>query len=95
MGDVLQEAGLSNIWVSTDEEGSRVGVDGGKTSQMASDLLQVYKRISHALADCGHATECGSFQLLALVKRLPIFKKSDIISSCQSINITYEDLRIN
>lgn len=92
MGDVLEETGFTDIGVSTDEKSSCVWVDGGKTAQMASDLLEVDERIFHALADRGHATEGGSLQLFALVQRLSILEQSDIIAGYQIVSIPFEDL---
>jgi len=79
-GDVLEEAGLSYVWVPADKECSGVWIDCWKTSQMLTDLLQVKKRVFQAFADCGHATEGRSLEVLALEEGLAILQQSDVVS---------------
>jgi hypothetical protein len=79
-GDASEEAGLSNVGVTADEQGPGVGVDGRKTAEMLADLVEIQQRILQSLDERGHATEGGSLELLALVERLCVFQKTDVIS---------------
>lgn len=79
-GDASEEAGLSNVGVTADEQGPGVGVDGRKTAEMLADLVEIQQRIFQSLDERGHATESGSLELLALVERLCVFQKADVIS---------------
>jgi hypothetical protein len=76
----LQEAGLSNIGISTDQEGPCVGVYAGQTPKVLSHLLEVYQRIFQSLTDCGHPAQSRPLERLALEQGLCIFQKSDIVS---------------
>lgn len=78
--NVLEETRLSDVGVTADEECSGVRIDGWETTKMLSDLFEVEKRILHALADGGHATESGSLELLALEERLTILEQTNVIS---------------
>lgn len=79
-GDAAQEAGLSNVGVSTDQEGSCVWVDRGQTTQVLSHLLQIDKRVLETPADGSHTTKGSTFELLALEERLGVFDQTDIVA---------------
>lgn len=79
-GHTLQEARLSYIGVSADEESSGVGIDRGETAQMLSDLVEVEQWVFQATANSGHATQSGTLQLLALEQRLGVFEQSHIVA---------------
>jgi hypothetical protein len=64
--DALQKARFANIGIAADQKRPRVRVDRGKTTKMLSNLLKIQQRIFQSLADCGHATERRSLELLAL-----------------------------
>lgn len=78
--DAAQETGLSDVGVSADEESSGVGVDGGKTTQMLSNLVKVEEGVLETLAEGGHATEGGPLQLLALEERLTVLEETDVVA---------------
>ena len=73
-GNASQETRLANIGISTDEEGSSVGVDGRQTTKMLTHLIQIHEGIIKSLDDGGHTTQRGLLQLLALEQRLAIFE---------------------
>lgn len=79
-GDAAQEAGLSDVGVAADDQSSGVGVNRGQTTQMLADLVEVHQRVLEALDEGSHATEGGTLELLALIQRLAILEKADIIS---------------
>lgn len=79
-GDVLEETRLSDVGVTADEESAGVGVDGGKTTQVLANLLEVEERVLQTLADGGHATESSTLELLALEERLTVLDETDIIT---------------
>lgn len=79
-GDASEEARLSNVGVTADKQGPGVGVDGRKTTKMLADLVKIQKGILQSLDKRGHATESGSLELLALVERLCVFQKADVIA---------------
>lgn len=47
---------------------------------MLPDLLKVDERVLEPLADCGHATERGLLQLLALKKRLSVLEETNVVT---------------
>lgn len=47
---------------------------------MLPDLLEVDEGILQSLADCGHATEGSSLQLLALEERLTVLQKTNVVA---------------
>jgi hypothetical protein len=47
---------------------------------MLADLVEVQQRVLQALDDCGHATEAGTLQLLALEERLAILEQADVVA---------------
>lgn len=79
-GDTSQERGLSDVWITADQEGSGVWVYRWETSQMLADLIQVQERILKTLADGGHASKGGALELLALEERLRILEQAYVIS---------------
>ena len=79
-GDVAQETRLSDVGVSTDQESTSVGVDGGETTQVLANLLQVHERVLETAGDGGHTTEGGLLKLLALEQRLRILDQTDVIA---------------
>ena len=78
--DAAQETRLAHVGVTADEQGSSIRVDGRQTSKMLSDLIEIQKGIFETLDEGGHATECSSFQLLALKERLAILDQPNIVS---------------
>jgi hypothetical protein len=79
--DALEETGLSDVGVSTDQEGTGVGVNGRKTSQVLTDLLEVLKGTLKTLGDGGHTSQTSTLKLLALEKRLRVLDKTDVVTS--------------
>lgn len=54
-GDLVNEGRFADVGVSTDDEGSGIGVDGGETGDMLTDLLEVRKRVFLAAHDRSHS----------------------------------------
>jgi hypothetical protein len=79
-GDGLQERGLADIGEAGNDKCARVGINGGKTTQMLSNLLEVHERILEPLADSRHATQGGALQLLALKQRLAVLQQAHIVT---------------
>lgn len=79
-GDIAQEAGLSDVGVSTNQESTSVGVDRGQTTQVLADLLQVDEGVLQTTGDGCHATEGSALELFALEQRLRILDKTDVIA---------------
>lgn len=79
-GNTLQEAGLSNIGVSANEQGSGIGINRRETTKMLSDLIEVEKGIFQSSANGGHSSQSGTLKLLALEERLGIFEEAHIIA---------------
>lgn len=78
--DASQEARLSDVRETADDQCARVGVDGRQTTKMLSNLVQVEERVLQSLDNGGHATQRGPLELLALEERLSVLEKSDVIS---------------
>lgn len=57
--DLVDEGGLSDIWIPADEQGPSVGVNRGETGHMLPDLLEVSERILLSSHDCCHAKLTG------------------------------------
>jgi hypothetical protein len=77
--DLVDETTLSDVGVTTDQECSRVGVDGWQTTNMLSDLLEVRQRVLLSPHDGGHTTQSGLLELLASVKRVSKLEQTDIV----------------
>lgn len=96
-GDAAQEAGLSDVGVTADQEGAGVGVDRGQTTQMLTDLLKVDKGVLETLADGSHTTQGSALELLALEQRLGILDQADVVAGdrfdkmLSSRNLTQSD----
>jgi hypothetical protein len=78
--DVLQKRGLANIGETRNDKCAGVGVDRGQTTQMLPDLLKVDEGVLEPLADCGHATQRGLLQLLALKERLSVLQETNVVT---------------
>ena len=78
--DASQEARLSDVRETADDQCARVGVDSRQTTKMLSNLVQVEERVFQSLDNSGHATQRGPLELLALEEGLSVLEKSDVIS---------------
>ena len=78
-GNLVDERTLSDVWVTTDQEGTGVGIDRGQTRNVLSDLLEVGEGVLLSLHDGSHTTESGLFQLLTSVQRVTELEQSDIV----------------
>ena len=65
-GDTSQKRGLSDVWISANQEGSGVWVDGWETAQMLANLVKVEERVLETLGDGSHTSKSGALELLAL-----------------------------
>ena len=54
--ELVHQAGLANIGVATEQQGAGVGVNGGQTTHVLTDLLQVLQAVVMALHQRAHAT---------------------------------------
>merc|ERR1719219_2112225 len=77
--DLVDEAGLANVWESCDDQSPGVGVDGWKPAEVLPDLLQVLEALVLSPHDGGHTTQGGSLQLLAPVQRVTKLEEPDVV----------------
>ena len=95
---LVHEGRLAYIRVSGEDERSRGWVDGGKTSQVLTDLLEVLEGRFELLDGCHHSTEGSSLELLALVKGFAELEQLDVIlrdghdDVSHGIHLTQSDL---
>lgn len=79
-GDAAQEAGLSDVRVTANQQSPSVGINRWQTTQVLADLLQVDERIFQTSADGGHTTQRSALELFALEQRLRIFNQTDVVA---------------
>jgi hypothetical protein len=97
---LVHEGRLAYIRVSGEDERSRGWVDGGKTSQVLTDLLEVLEGRLELLDGCHHSTEGSSLELLALVKGFAELEQFDVIlrdghdDVSHGIHLTQSDLKV-
>lgn len=77
--DLIHKARLSNIRVSSDDHGSRLGVYLGQSLHVLSDLLEVLERRLEFLKESRHSTKSCSFEHLASVQRVSILQHSHVV----------------
>ena len=58
---LVDEARLSHVGEATDEQGARVGIDGRKTGEMLTHLLQVRQTLALSLHHRTHPGRGGGF----------------------------------
>uniref|UniRef100_A0A0E9WL69 Uncharacterized protein n=1 Tax=Anguilla anguilla TaxID=7936 RepID=A0A0E9WL69_ANGAN len=78
-GYLVDEARLPNIGVSTQKQGSRVGINGWQTGQMLPHLLQVLQALLLPLQDGTHPAQSCPLQLLTAVQGVPILHQPHIV----------------
>lgn len=77
--NLVHEAGLSDIGVSSDEECAGVGVNGGETGHVLPDLLEIGEGALEPLHQGAHPSEAGALQLLAAVEGVTEFQEAAVI----------------
>lgn len=79
--DLVHEAGFTDVGETSHQESLRVGVDGGQTRHMLTNLLEVRKRTSELLASRGHTTQRSALQLFAPVQRITVLQKANVVTT--------------
>ena len=78
-GDLVDETRFANIGKATDEQSPCIGIDGGETTQMLSDLFKVGQALALPLHNGGHPTQGSAFKLLASIQRVAILQETYIV----------------
>jgi len=79
IGDIVDEAGLANIWEASDDESPRVRVNRWQPAQMLSDLFKVAERRLEFLNQGASSTESCAFQLLGAIKRICVLEEAHVV----------------
>ena len=80
-GNRVNKRGLSNVGVTTKDNGTSGRVNRRQTGQMLTNLLKVSERRLQLLDDSTHSTQSSPLQLLALVQRSSELHHTDILLS--------------
>ena len=73
LGKVVDQTGLTDIWISSKNESSLIGVDAGKSAHMLSNFFEVAERGLQFFDEGTHSTEGSSLKLFASVERISVF----------------------
>jgi len=79
IGHVVDEARLTNIRETSDDESSGTSVDLGQSTEMLSDFLKITETTLKLFQECAHATECSSLEHLCSVERISVLKQTNVI----------------
>ena len=79
--DFVDKGRFAHVWVASDNDRARCGVDGRQTHHVLAHLLEIFECALLSLHDGAHAAECGALERFATVQRVAVLEQLGVVAA--------------